>query len=791
MAGLANSSAAPPTPDAVIAGITELPGDAFSLPAQLRAQLVQAGHPKLDTAMHSLASASKISSRTALERAGSLSLRLSGQRVHAQIAVKASGLEAVRQAVAEQGGEITGVGNRETLLQGWLPISALDALAGHKDVLQIRRPEEAVLLERALAGASTTEGLAAINGWTWHASGYTGAGVKVGVIDNGFLGYPALQGTDLPVAVTVKNFVDGESDALVDGTTDHGTACAEIVHDIAPDATLYLAKISTNIDLQEAVAWLKDVHQVDVISVSMGWYITTPGDGTGQFADLVASARSAGITWVTAAGNERERHWGGTFADSDGDDFHEFNGAEVNCLGPEGGTTCYNLSAGVPFLAQMRWNDWTHVDQDYALTLLRWNGAGWDIVGVGNNPQTGSPGQRPAELVTVTTSGPPTPYAVAIARVDGTRPVNFELFVPKLLPLKNRLTARSLANLADVPDAITVAALDVDAPYPQENYSSEGPTNGPGGAESGGAIKPDLAGYANVSTESYGSGLIKFNGTSAATPHVAGAAALVKSAYPSYTPDQVEAFLQGRAVDMGPVGKDTAYGWGRLHLGVPPSGNRPPYTPSSPSPTDGALVTRRAFTLSWTGDDPDPGDTVTYDVYLDVDNNTPETLVCDDVNTTTCAPGALNSGTQHYWKVIATDDSGASTTGPIWRFRTAFFQNSPPNSPRDPRPTNGAFGVPVTQTLSWTGGDLDPGDTVTYDVYLDVDNNTPETLVCDDVNTTTCAPGQLAAGAQHYWKVTATDDKGASTTSLTWSFSTEGGQRLYLPLVLNAHSTAP
>jgi hypothetical protein len=44
----------------------------------------------------------------------------------------------------------------------------------------------------------------------------------------------------------------------------------------------------------------------------------------------------------------------------------------------------------------------------------------------------------------------------------------------------------------------------------------------------------------------------KFNGTSAATPHVAGAAALVKGRVPCLHARQVQTFLEGRAVDMGP-----------------------------------------------------------------------------------------------------------------------------------------------------------------------------------------------------------------------------------------------
>ncbi|MDO8672458.1 MAG: hypothetical protein Q7O66_13665, partial [Dehalococcoidia bacterium] len=49
------------------------------------------------------------------------------------------------------------------------------------------------------------------------------------------------------------------------------------------------------------------------------------------------------------------------------------------------------------------------------------------------------------------------------------------------------------------------------------------------------------------------------------------AAALVKQAYPAYTPSQIQTYLEGRAIDAGAAGKDNIYGSGKLNLGNPPA----------------------------------------------------------------------------------------------------------------------------------------------------------------------------------------------------------------------------
>ena len=56
------------------------------------------------------------------------------------------------------------------------------------------------------------------------------------------------------------------------------------------------------------------------------------------------------------------------------------------------------------------------------------------------------------------------------------------------------------------------------------------------------------------------------SGTSLAAPHVAGALALLLSAFPNLTVAQQETVLSTTAVDLGPVGSDNSYGAGRINI---------------------------------------------------------------------------------------------------------------------------------------------------------------------------------------------------------------------------------
>lgn len=98
-------------------------------------------------------------------------------------------------------------------------------------------------------------------------------------------------------------------------------------------------------------------------------------------------------------------------------------------------------------------------------------------------------------------------------------------------------------------------------------------------------------------------------------------------------------------------------------------------------------------------------------------------------------------------------------------------ENNPPNTPRNPIPSNHETNVDANADLGWTGGDPDPGDTVTYDVYFGSSSTPP--LVRSSQASKSYDPGLLSYDTTYYWKVVASDDEEASTAGPIWTFTTE------------------
>lgn len=77
------------------------------------------------------------------------------------------------------------------------------------------------------------------------------------------------------------------------------------------------------------------------------------------------------------------------------------------------------------------------------------------------------------------------------------------------------------------------------------------------------------------------------SGTSMATPHVAGLAALILSRNATLTPTQVQDLIESTSDDLGPTGRDIYYGAGRINAGravaaTPPDEALPPTPPPGP-----------------------------------------------------------------------------------------------------------------------------------------------------------------------------------------------------------------
>jgi len=553
-------------------------------------------NPKLDSALSKLSHEVKQKPEAASDLARSLGLKVKNDKIWVLVLAKPDHWDEAAEILRKAGAEGLKTSlSRKRRLRCWLPVTALEAVAAENAISRIRRPRRPFVppqppdrVFQPTQGTVTSEALPIMNVPAWHFADLKGQGIKVGVIDFGFEGYNALKGTELPSVVTVNNFVEGEGQAEVDGGVKHGTACAEIIHDIAPMAELYFAKVDEPDDIEEAVTWFLD-QGVKVVSASIGWYNLDAGDGETPdviLAEQVTRARHNGMLFVASAGNDRRLHWGGVFDPLQG----EWGGTDItyniwgdgvgviNCFGQDGTfpDSCDLIESGVSIETYLRWKDnWDGPTTDYVLWLARYDPdeEDWMCVAQANNPQTGWYDQEPTEeVLNYKSTGDPTYYGVFIGWFGhGEKDlVNLDLFTPFYWDrLRHFKTPRSLSGgLCEASDAVTVTAVDVNDPYAQESYSSEGPRDGPGGtAQAATAKKPNLAGYANVSTVSYG--VTGFPGTSAATPHVAGATALVMGDYPNFSLTRVQRYLQDRAKDLGDPGWDTIYGYGRVHMGDP------------------------------------------------------------------------------------------------------------------------------------------------------------------------------------------------------------------------------
>jgi subtilisin len=205
----------------------------------------------------------------------------------------------------------------------------------------------------------------------WTGGRALGGGIRVAVIDSGIAAdHPDLHGCVDTVGSVAFTIDDEEQVTRVDGPHEdvfgHGTACAGIIHHLAPDATITSVRVLGDRLSGKAITFLAGLdwaieQEFDVISLSLG---TIKRDWKLPFYEACDRAYHAGSLVVTAANNIQRESYPSKYASvtsvacvepSKAIEDHErirryhwnpdpapdflAHGIDVTLLSPEGGTT--------------------------------------------------------------------------------------------------------------------------------------------------------------------------------------------------------------------------------------------------------------------------------------------------------------------------------------------------------------------------------------------------------------------------------------------------------------------
>ena len=400
----------------------------------------------------------------------------------------------------------------------------------------------------ATAKEATSEGVDAMFANSdWHDQGLTGRGVRVGIVDIGFDGYKSLLGGELPDSVNVDGLRDDWD------YDNHGTAVAEIIHDVAPEAELFFYSFETEMEYRNLILSLADSGEVDIVNASIGFDNVWHADGTSPYAQVVDELEASGVFYVAASGNEGGSYVSGDLTDVDGNGWIEINGDEGIWIATSGWGE--ELWADVTF----RWSEpigAAEIDLDLTVT----DEYEEFLCGVSEDPQAGN--HPPIEWVSCEANDDWMLVWISVwenASVEGLRGW---LYSGPGVDDSQATYSETLTLPADAEGAFSVGAY-----YPSSEelawYSSQGPTND-------GRMKPEVVAPAGISTVTYGP--MSAEGTSFAAPHVAGLAALILEQRPRYSPEKVRNYLIESAHDLGAAGPDNEFGHGAVLAAGKPSG---------------------------------------------------------------------------------------------------------------------------------------------------------------------------------------------------------------------------
>jgi hypothetical protein len=415
--------------------------------------------------------------------------------------------------------------------------------------------------------------------------GVDGTGTKVCVLSDSVDSLAAVQASgDLPPTIEILPGQDGVALGAGEGvpeTIGEGTAMLEVVHDLAPGASLGFA--TGWLDEASFAQNILDLRAAGCeVLVDNVIHATEPVFQDGIIAQAVDTVVADGAVYFSAAGNFGNLNdgtsgvWEGDFLatavpigsiSSSYESAHDFGGG--NALNP--------IDVDSPIGFTLQWSDPQGAStNDYDLFLIAANGS--TVVDFSNNFQnSGTPGD-PFEGID-SRGVDHTGMHLLIVRVAGAadRFVHLNAFGGQLA----FATAGQTWGHSAAAGAFSVAAVTwgsgTPAPFTGaesvETYSSDGPRRvfyQPGGtpitpgdlSSTGGELrqKPDLAAADSVSTQT--PGFETFFGTSASAAHAAAIAGLMLSKQPLLTaPDLRDIFAQ-TALDIEASGVDRDSGVG-------------------------------------------------------------------------------------------------------------------------------------------------------------------------------------------------------------------------------------
>jgi hypothetical protein len=538
-------------------------------------------------------------------------------------------------AITAAGGTVTASFPKYNVVKATLPVENIESIAGRADVVFISPPSKASNNHIDSEGDYTHNAILARATY-----GADGTGVTVGVLsdslDNGSNALSAAI-SDGNIDPNNTHYITGQ-----EGTGEgEGLAMCEIVHDLAPGATIWFA---TGAAGQEQMAQniLALANAGCTIIVDDEAYDNESPFQDQAVAQAVQTVTSNGVLYFSSARNSGNLDaytnsndqiagsstWEGDFTPigpyyvQDQGYYYYWN----NFAAPAGKTASEDAIdvGGYDFDVDLFWTDPLGAStNDYDLYMFDSIG---DIVYTSENTQDGT--QDPYEHIDDTaqySSG----YYLVITLYQGVSRFMYMGFGRGALYWATSGCTKG-HNACDAHNSFAVAASpaadaqdpgDPSGPYPEvfnsgnivETFSADGPrrmfyhSDGspitPGNfGKTGGAVflKPDLTAADGVSTTP--PGFAPFFGTSAAAPHAAAIAALVWSYNPTLTPDQVHDILTNSCLDIMDKGWDRDSGNGILMADLALK-NTPAPTSIGPTttygPTPALIQSGGSILLTW------------------------------------------------------------------------------------------------------------------------------------------------------------------------------------------------